>query len=78
MTGRKEKKKTARTECLSKTEVKSLAFFEDGHYNANAGHCCSTTGGCNETHLGERNNALLCLAKFGPKSPFCMCLCLEK
>lgn len=76
--GKKEKKKTEKTEYLSKTAVKSLEFFSDRHHNINARHCCFITQGYNETHLDVRNNALLCLAKLEPKSQFCMCLYLEK
>lgn len=63
----KKRKKTGKAEYLSKTAVKSLAFFSDRHHNINARHCCFRTQGYNETHLDEGNNALLCLAKLEPK-----------
>lgn len=76
--GRKEKKNTGETEYLFKNVVKSLEFFGDRHHNINARHCCFITQVYNGLHFEERNNTLLCLAKFWPKSQLCMCLYLEK
>ena len=45
---------------------KSWELSRDRHHNINTRHCCFITQGYNEIHLEERNNALLCLAKFGP------------
>ena len=75
--GRDKKEKTG-AESLFKAAVKSADVFGDRRSNAKARPCCFIPQGYNEIHLEDRNNALLCRAKFWPRSPVCMCLYLEK